>query len=149
MSQAKRKAGRGIPSQPGVTGPCRRGEPRAHESAAQSQDAIDLAHLDHTTLGERRLAREVLQLFDRHAAILLEHIKCSPSGLPVRLTHTLKGSARGIGAWKVAAAAGQYELAAQEADSEKLALNVNELGRAILDARSAIGSLLGGTKIRR
>jgi hypothetical protein len=36
----------------------------------------------------------------------------------------------------------EYELAAQEADSEKLARNFERLGRAILEARAAIRVLL-------
>ena len=92
------------------------------------------------TFGEENLAREVLRLFDRQADTLLAHIK--RAGQAARLAHTLKGSARGIGAWKVAVTAEEYELAAQEADSEKLARNFEQLGRAILEARAAIRVLL-------
>jgi len=55
---------------------------------------------------------------------------------------TLKGSARGIGAWKVTATAEEYALAAQESGFEKLARNFEQLGRAILEARAAIRVLL-------
>ena len=116
--------------------------PGAAAAAAGAQPAIDLAHLDRMTFGEENLAREVLQLFDRQANTLLAHIKRAGPSSAARLAHTLKGSARGIGAWKVAAAAEEYELAAQEADCEKLARNFEQLGRAILEARAAIRVLL-------
>jgi len=111
-------------------------------AAATAEAPIDLVHLGRMTLGEATLAREVLRLFDRQAETLLAHIKRASPGSGARLAHTLKGSARGIGAWKVAVAAEQYELAAQDSDSEKLVCNFEQLGRVILEARSAIKALL-------
>ena len=71
----------------------------------RSGEPIDLDHLSRMTLGERRREREVLALFDRQADILLERMNsAAPAGVAT-LAHTLKGSARGIGAWAVASAA--------------------------------------------
>jgi HPt (histidine-containing phosphotransfer) domain-containing protein len=94
------------------------------------------------TFGEENLAREVLRLFGRQADTLLAHIKRARPSSAARLAHTLKGSARGIGAWKVTATAEEYALAAQESGFEKLARNFEQLGRAILEARAAIRVLL-------
>jgi HPt (histidine-containing phosphotransfer) domain-containing protein len=76
----------------------------------------------------------------------LAHIKRARPSSAARLAHTLKGSARGIGAWKATAAAEEFELAAQESDFEKLARNFEQLGRAILEARAAIRVLLAAPK---
>ena len=71
---------------------------------------IDLVHLARVTFGERSLEREVLQLFDRQAATLMERIQAAPAEDIPALAHTLKGSARAIGALAVARAAEMVEL---------------------------------------
>src|SRR5204863_9077647 len=72
---------------------------------------IDLVHLARTTLGDRGPEREVLQLFDRQATLLIARMRsAAPAGIAA-LAHTLKGSARGIGAWRVARAAEALERA--------------------------------------
>src|ERR1700719_2584527 len=73
---------------------------------------IDLVHLARMTLGDRGLEREVLQLFDRQATVLVSRMRASPPGSVTSVAHTLKGSARGVGAWRVAAAAEAVEVAA-------------------------------------
>src|ERR1043165_1057068 len=67
--------------------------------------AIDLVHLARTTLGDRALEREVLQLFDRQSSLLIARMHGAAPAAVAALAHTLKGSARGIGAWRVARAA--------------------------------------------
>src|SRR5215218_2816139 len=80
-------------------------------SLAPDERPIDLVHLARTTLGDRGLEREVLQLFDRQSALLVARMRsAAPAGI-VTLAHTLKGSARGIGAWRLARAAEALELA--------------------------------------
>ena len=74
-------------------------------SLAPNDRPIDLVHLARTTLGDRNLEREVLQLFDRQSTLLIARMRtAAPSGVAT-LAHTLKGSALGIGAWRVARAA--------------------------------------------
>lgn len=70
--------------------------------------ALDLDHLTRMTLGERELEREVLTLFAQQSADLLERLEKLPRE-GASLAHTLKGSARGIGAFAVAEAADQLE----------------------------------------
>jgi HPt (histidine-containing phosphotransfer) domain-containing protein len=65
---------------------------------------LDLTHLTRMALGDRRLEMQVLELFDRQAELFLLRMVQEPSTI-ARLAHTLVGSARGIGAWQVAAAA--------------------------------------------
>jgi hypothetical protein len=73
--------------------------------------AIDVEHLARMTLGERSLEREVLELFDRQADMLLPRIRRGDPAVAAASAHTLKGSAVGIGAFGVARAAEAVERA--------------------------------------
>jgi HPt (histidine-containing phosphotransfer) domain-containing protein len=75
---------------------------------APDDPAIDIDHLVSMTLGERDLEREVLGLFARQSAELLARLERLPRE-GAALAHTLKGSARGIGAFAVAQAADELE----------------------------------------
>jgi HPt (histidine-containing phosphotransfer) domain-containing protein len=70
--------------------------------------AIDINHLARMTLGERELEREVLTLFAQQSTDLLVRLEKLPRE-GASLAHTLKGSARGIGAFAVADAADRLE----------------------------------------
>jgi HPt (histidine-containing phosphotransfer) domain-containing protein len=70
---------------------------------------IDEDHLGRMTLGDRRLERDVLEIFVRQIAIMLERIARAEPALAAAAAHTLTGSARGIGAWRVAWAAEHLE----------------------------------------
>lgn len=99
---------------------------------------IDLVHLARMTFGERSLEREVLQLFDRQSTLLLARMRsAAPAGI-VTLAHTLKGSARGIGAWRIARAAEVLEVAGA---AEKGAA-LDALATATEEARAVIADLL-------
>jgi HPt (histidine-containing phosphotransfer) domain-containing protein len=102
---------------------------------------IDLVHLARMTLGDRGLEREVLQLFDRQSALLIARMRsAAPVGIAT-LAHTLKGSARGIGAWRVARAAEALELAGS-AGPDVVAEALDQLAAAADEARTVIGELL-------
>ena len=64
---------------------------------------IDVAHLSRMTLGDAGLAREVLVMFVKQTAQLLTSLATKPPNAAA-LAHTLKGSARAVGAFGVAAA---------------------------------------------
>jgi HPt (histidine-containing phosphotransfer) domain-containing protein len=99
---------------------------------------IDLVHLARTTLGDRSLEREVLQLFDRQSALLIARLRhAGPDGVAM-IAHTLKGSARGIGAWRVARAAEAVELAGSTESGAAL----ERLAAATDEARTVIADLL-------
>ncbi len=103
--------------------------------------AIDTGHLAQMTLGDRSLEREVLQLFDRQAAMLMARMRDSlVAGEVSACAHTLKGSARGIGAWAVASAAEAVELAA--GGGHVTDRHLSGLAATIGDARAAIAGLL-------
>ena len=69
---------------------------------------IDLAHLARMTLGDGALRREVLRMFLNQSRDLLDRLAARPSE-GAALAHTLKGSARAIGAFGVAACAEALE----------------------------------------
>jgi HPt (histidine-containing phosphotransfer) domain-containing protein len=107
-------------------------------SPAAEGPAIDLPHLERMTLGERSLQREVLALFERQAELLLPRLRCGDRAAVAMLAHTLKGSARGIGAWRVAAAAEAVE---QAAETERLAA-IDALAAAVAEIKAEIAGLL-------
>jgi hypothetical protein len=107
---------------------------------AGEQPAIDAAHLSRMTLGDRKLEIQVLELFDRQAELLLARMQeVEPSGI-ASLAHTLGGSARGIGAWRVAEAAEALECAV--AATRHPARALARLAAAVDEARLAICGLL-------
>jgi HPt (histidine-containing phosphotransfer) domain-containing protein len=112
----------------------------------QKPNVIDEDHLGRMTLGDRGLEREVLEIFVRQTTIMLTRIAGAPPALAAAAAHTLTGSARGIGAWRVAQAAERLEHAAggdgSEADVEEA---IVELRAAALEASAAIGARLGGS----
>lgn len=110
---------------------------------ARKLDAIDEDHLERMTLGDRSLEREVLEIFARQAALMLRRIAGAEPALAAAAAHTLKGSARGIGAWRVALAAERLEEAAGEAGAKALTAAIAELEAASAEARAAIGARLG------
>jgi HPt (histidine-containing phosphotransfer) domain-containing protein len=109
---------------------------------------LDETHLARMTLGDRRLEREVLELFVRQTTIILGRIVGAEPGLAAAAAHTLKGSARGIGAWRVAHAAELVESAANgegpKGDGAAMDEAVTELKSASLEASAAIGLRLAG-----
>jgi HPt (histidine-containing phosphotransfer) domain-containing protein len=121
----------------------------ALSSTERGGDVIDEAHLWRMTLGDRRLEREVLQIFVRQTSIMLERIAGAEPPLAAAAAHTLVGSARGIGAWRMARAAERLESAASgwsaagaPAIASDLAEAISELTAASLEASAAIGTRL-------
>jgi HPt (histidine-containing phosphotransfer) domain-containing protein len=109
-------------------------------SLSPGDRAIDLVHLSRTTLGDRALEREVLQLFERQSHILIARMRTAPPAGIATLAHTLKGSARGVGAWRVARAAETLELAGSSGAPTTEALDT--LAAASEEARAVIAELL-------
>ena len=109
--------------------------------------SIDQVHLERMTLGDRSLEREVLEIFARQTAMTLQRIAGAGPARTAAAAHTLKGSARGIGAWRVAAAAERLEQAAASAadDGEVMLAAIAELEAASFEARLAIGLRLRET----
>ena len=116
---------------------------------------IDERHLERMTLGDRRLGREVLEIFVRQTAMMLDRIESARPARAAAAAHTLTGSARGIGVWRVARAAEFLEYAAgtsaldgrntvDDRAAEALSEAIAELKAACLEACAAIGVRLSG-----
>jgi HPt (histidine-containing phosphotransfer) domain-containing protein len=99
---------------------------------------VDRAHLARMTMGDQRLEAEVLALFDRQATLLLARMAGAAPAAVAALAHTLKGSARGIGMWRVAAAAEAVEQAAGSCGPPAVAGAVDQLAAAVREAQAAI-----------
>jgi HPt (histidine-containing phosphotransfer) domain-containing protein len=97
--------------------------------------AIDLDHLQRMTLGEKELEREVLMLFAQQSTDLLARLEKLPRE-GASLAHTLKGSARGIGAFAVAEAADDLERRLRQ--GLPVTAEVLALAQAIVAAQAAI-----------
>jgi HPt (histidine-containing phosphotransfer) domain-containing protein len=106
--------------------------------------AIDEEHLGRMTLGDLKLEREVLEIFVRQTVIMLERIAKAEPALAAAAAHTLTGSARGIGAWRVARAAERLEQAAHgSSGAAEFNGAVDELKAAAVEASAAIAARLG------
>ena len=76
--------------------------------AAASQ-LIDREHLDRQTMGDKELAREVLGMFLEQMRLRLDSLAIDAPDLKEQ-AHSIKGSARSIGAWDLAKSAEMVEL---------------------------------------
>jgi HPt (histidine-containing phosphotransfer) domain-containing protein len=106
---------------------------------APDDGPIDIAHLGRMTLGDASLEREVLALFAGQSAGLVSALAVLPADA-AKLAHTLKGSARAIGAFRVAEAAEGLEAAMRDhADASQALAALND---SIAEARAAIDAIL-------
>ncbi|NVN84732.1 MAG: Hpt domain-containing protein [Rhodopseudomonas sp.] len=102
-------------------------------------EPLDIQHLSRMTLGDAGLEREVLALFSAQAASLMAALASLPDDAAA-LAHTLKGSARAIGAFGVAEAVDSLEAALRCGDDTSHALPA--VGFAVAAAREAISARL-------
>ena len=103
---------------------------------------IDLVHLTRHSLGNRELEQEILRLFVRQSALYLDRLKAATTmKARAEAAHTIKGSAKGIGAWRVAhlAEAVENPPAADFAMAMDL---LGDLEDAVRDANSYITTLI-------
>jgi HPt (histidine-containing phosphotransfer) domain-containing protein len=102
---------------------------------------LDFDHLSRMTLGDRNLEREVLQLFSQQTGMLAERLHGASAAVAASCAHTLKGSARGIGAWPLARAAEQVERVVKDGDPDPAAAVAQLIG-AVDATRDAIARRL-------
>ena len=106
---------------------------------APDDGPIDIEHLKRMTLGDAGLEREVLAMFSAQAISLVGTLASLPADAGA-LAHTLKGSARAIGAFGVADAAACLEALIKNGGDPSEALT--ELNVAVAQARSAVDAML-------
>jgi HPt (histidine-containing phosphotransfer) domain-containing protein len=100
---------------------------------------LDLAHLERMTLGDASLEQEVLAMFAAQSADLARRLSEMPADAAM-LVHTLKGSARAIGAVRVAEAATELETALRRSLPPGPLLGA--LQAAIAEVQAVIGARL-------
>ncbi len=119
------------------------GEGQGHSSASNFDRPVDLVHLARYTLGNRSLEREVLGLFHTQSEIYLQRLKEADKDKDwADAAHTIKGSARGIGAWQIAKSAEAAELLSGKTRKSGALEVLKELERLIGEANGYIESLL-------
>jgi HPt (histidine-containing phosphotransfer) domain-containing protein len=106
---------------------------------APDDGPIDFEHLQRMTLGDAGIEHEVLTMFLAQSARLVRNLAAMPSDAGA-LVHTLKGSARAIGAFPVADAAARLEAVITGRSDPSAALA--ELDEAVEQARAAIEAVL-------
>jgi HPt (histidine-containing phosphotransfer) domain-containing protein len=120
------------------------GAPRPEEETRGR--ILDDEHLAHMTLGDRRLEREVLEIFVRQSAdtlaLILDCIGSRDPAGTAAASHAMIGSARAIGAWRVAQGAERLERAAGTRNEQELDQAIAALKAASLEANAAIGARL-------
>jgi len=117
----------------------------AHASrvSPQSEPAIDLVHLARQTMDDPALEIELLEMFERQSARLVEQLKqCDPADVVRRseIAHKLRGSALALGATRVASAARAFEDCCARGDSRSERL-IPALEAAVSEARAEIAGL--------
>ena len=109
----------------------------------QKSAVIDEDHLARMTLGDESLEREVLRIFARQTILMLARIADAGPACAAAGAHTLKGSALGIGSWRVAEAAGRVEEAVARDDLHGFKAAIAKLEVACSEVRMAIHERYG------
>ena len=98
---------------------------------------LDLVHLSKYTLGNRALEIELLGLFRAQAGIYIERIESAVTAIDWKnATHSLKGSAKGLGAWPLAALAEEAEWMAVDGEGR------DDILARLRDAVAAVNSFI-------
>ena len=109
------------------------------QALATQSSPLDRTHLSRQTFGDRKLEREVLDLFRTQSPIYLGRVKAARSESEWReAVHTLKGSARAIGAWRIAEAAER----AEAGNPASRGASIAQLESSVLEANAFIGRVL-------
>lgn len=84
--------------------------PARRSAEKPADDAVDLAHLRRYTMGDLALEKEVLRLFLHQLPMTIKALSDAVNDREWMVAaHTLKGSSRAVGAWRVASLAEQAE----------------------------------------
>lgn len=121
---------------------------RARCVSSEGSDAIgevtpvDMAHLALYTLGDAALEREVLELFCTQSVSYLDQLRAATSHKAwYQAAHALKGSARAVGAWRLARAAEYIEALREDSPPELRAAQIQELEASLQEAAAFVASL--------
>jgi HPt (histidine-containing phosphotransfer) domain-containing protein len=116
--------------------------PGSESKAGGESRPVDLAHLRRYTLGDRDLEVEILGLFADQLPITIGALNAAASMKEWGIAaHTLKGSARAVGAWSLATLAETAEKLHDLPDARERRQVVGRLEEAAGEARDYIASL--------
>ena len=106
--------------------------------------AIDPEHLARVTFGDTCFRGEILNLFLRESKALLDRLAAAKDDQEWRVAaHSLKGMARGIGAFPLAEAANEIELLTEGLRLERRGEVLVKLGTLSAEASAAARVLIG------
>lgn len=109
------------------------------QNARQAQAPIDLVRLAANTLGNRDLEMQVLRLFVTQSRAIMERLDDENEADALKdLVHTLKGSARGVGAERVATCCEDLETGLRAGKVP----NFSSLRRVVEETNAYIADLL-------
>ncbi len=104
---------------------------------------VDLEHLARFTLGEKALEREVLELFCTQSVLYLDQLRAAMSDRDWKdAAHSLKGSARAIGAWRAAQAAERAEALQSDVLAQLRTARIDDLEASLREAEAYISAIL-------
>lgn len=105
---------------------------------------IDLKHLRRYTLGNAGLEREILDLFFGQLPTTISALSAAATPKDWKVAaHTLKGSGRAVGAWRIARIAEQAEYSEGIANPSHVAHTIELLEEAADEARSFMRATYG------
>lgn len=107
---------------------------------------VDLVHLSRYTLGNRSLEREVLSLFLTQSQLYVQRLKEAREDKQWHdAAHTIKGSAKSIGAWRLAQCAEKAEAMDGGAGKGDVMTILGEVEHLVDETNRYIRSLLAET----
>ena len=110
--------------------------------ALPNQRILDIEHLDHHTFGEVELRNELLGLFGEQLGQQMNVLQqCTSHADWLVATHTLKGSARAVGAWMIDEIAETLENLPPNGWLELRSEPMDSLSKAVQECLAAIGAL--------
>ena len=112
------------------------GRPGGEECAPSRGRPVDLVHLARQTMGDRDLEAEVLGMFARQVDAARGRLAAAGEDERRSLAHTLKGTARSVGAFALADCAAGIE---EDPSSAALLERLSALADEVRDFIAAIG----------
>jgi len=107
-------------------------------------DPVDLKHLRRYTFGDAALEREVLELFFAQLPATLKALGTAQTPKDWKVAaHTLKGSGRAVGAWRIARLAEQAERSELIHSPDLLAETLDRLDEAAREAQAFVAAIYG------
>ncbi len=118
---------------------------RVEVMAGTEKPAIDFQHLRQYTAGDAAVENEVLGVFLQQADIWVRMLQTAGDDKSwVDAAHSLKGSARGVGAWRVAELCERAEALAVRGTPAERSIAIGDLKAAIDEVVQVIENHLEG-----